>query len=212
LSVQIAALKFNLKGFEMLSYDEIYNSYYEKIQSYLARIVGLNDAEDVSQEVFIKINNSLDNLQDENKLSSWLYRIALNAARDHIRMKKSKISIVSFEDLSIAENPGHYSQMKIFADTRLKTPDEKLIKDEMFQCYVDFVEKLPEKYYEVYALDEFDGLSNMEIAERLSISIDTVKIRLHRARTEVNKLLRKNCSCYSDKNGKIMCEPCKPDK
>jgi RNA polymerase sigma-70 factor, ECF subfamily len=194
----------------MLNYHEIYDSYYQKIQRYLARIVGHDEAEDISQEVFIKINKSLDTLQDENKLSYWIYRVALNAARDHIRMKKSKIPVVSFEDLSGAIDSGSHSKLKEFADTRLKTPDEKLIKDEMMQCYIDFIEKLPEKYYEIYVLDEFEGLSNQEIADKLSISIDTVKIRLHRARTELHALLRKNCSCYSDKNGNIMCEPCGP--
>jgi RNA polymerase sigma-70 factor, ECF subfamily len=197
-------------GNNMLSYNEIYNSYNQKIQHYLARIVGQDEADDITQEVFIKINKSLDTLQDENKLSYWIYRVALNAARDHIRMKKSKIPVVSFEDLSGAVDSGSQAKLKEFADTRLKTPDEKIIKDEMMQCYIDFVEKLPEKYYEIYVLDEFEGLSNQEIADKLSISIDTVKIRLHRARTELHELLRKNCSCYSDKNGNIMCEPCNP--
>src|SRR5512136_1002506 len=125
----------------MLSYDEIYDGYYQKIQRYLARIVGQDEAEDISQEVFIKIGKSLDTLQDENKLSYWIYRIALNAARDHIRLKKSKIPVVSFEDLSGTIDSGSHSKLKEFADTRLKTPDEKLIKDEMMQCYIDFIEK-----------------------------------------------------------------------
>lgn len=194
----------------MLNYNEIYNEYYQKIQHYLARIVGQDDAEDISQEVFIKINKSLETLEDENKLSYWIFRIALNAARDHIRMKKSKIPVVFFEDLSRSIDSGSQIKLKEFADTRSKTPDEKLIKDEMIRCYIDYVEKLPEKYYEIYVLDEFEGLSNQEIADRLSITLDTVKIRLHRARTELHEILRKNCSCYSDKNGIIMCEPCGP--
>jgi RNA polymerase sigma-70 factor, ECF subfamily len=196
----------------MLGYNEIYDSYYQKIVRYLARIVGPDEAEDISQEVFIKINKSLDTLQDETKLTYWIYRVALNAARDHIRTKKSKIPVVSIEDISGSMDSGRRSRLKELADTRAKTPDEKLIKDEMMQCYIDYVEQLPEKYYEIYVLDEFEGLSNQEIADRLSISLDTVKIRLHRARNELNELLRKNCNCYSDKNGNIMCEPCEPKK
>lgn len=191
----------------MLSYNEIHDSYYQKIQRYLACIVGQDEAEDISQEVFIKINKSLDTLQDEDRISCWIYRVALNAARDYIRMKKSKIPVVSIEDLSGSMDSGCHSRLKEIADTRAKTPDEKLIKDEMMQCFIDYVDKLPEKYYEIYVLDEFEGLSNQEIAERLSISLDTVKIRLHRARNELNEILRKNCSCYSNKNGDIMCEP-----
>jgi RNA polymerase sigma-70 factor, ECF subfamily len=191
----------------MLSYNEIHDGYYQKIQRYLTRIVGQDEAEDISQEVFIKINKSLDTLHDEDKLTYWIYRVALNAARDHLRMKKSKVPVVSIEDLSGSIDPGCHSRLKDFSDTRAKAPDEKIIKDEMMQCYIDYVEKLPEKYYEIYVLDEFEGLSNQEIADRLSISIDTVKIRIHRAKNELHELLRKNCSCYSDKNGNIMCEP-----
>ncbi|MBP7736439.1 MAG: RNA polymerase sigma factor [Spirochaetes bacterium] len=194
----------------MLSYNEIHDSYYQKILRYLSRIVGQDEAEDISQEVFIKINKSLDTLQDENKLTYWIYRVALNAARDHIRTKKSKVPVVSIEDLAGSMDSGCHSRLKEFADSRAKTPEEKLIKDEMLQCYIDYVEKLPEKYYQIYVLDEFEGFSNQEIADKLSISLDTVKIRLHRARNELNELLRKNCSCYSDKNGNIMCEPCEP--
>lgn len=194
----------------MVSYNEIHDRYYQKIQRYLARIVGPDEAEDISQEVFIKINKSLDTLQDETKLTYWIYRVALNAARDHIRAKKSKAPVVSIEDLSGSMDAGCHSRLKELADTRAKTPDEKLIKEEMMQCYIDYVEQLPEKYYKIYVLDEFEGLSNQEIADKLSISLDTVKIRLHRARNELNELLRKNCSCYSDKNGNIMCEPCGP--
>jgi RNA polymerase sigma-70 factor, ECF subfamily len=194
----------------MLSYNEIHDSYYHKILRYLARIVGPDEAEDISQEVFIKINKSLDTLQDENKLTYWIYRMALNAARDHIRTKKSKVPVVSIEDLSGSMDSGCRSRLNELADARAKTPDEKLIKEEMMQCYIDYVEQLSEKYYEIYVLDEFEGLSNQEIADKLSISLETVKIRLHRARNELNELLRKNCSCYSDKNGNIMCEPCEP--
>ena len=125
----------------MLSYNDIHDSYHQKILRYLARIVGPDEAEDVSQEVFLKINKSLETLQDENKLTYWIYRVALNAARDHIRTKKSKIPVVSIEDLSGSMNSGYHSRLKELADTRAKTPDEKLIKDEMMQCYIDYVEK-----------------------------------------------------------------------
>ncbi len=191
----------------MLAYNEIFTLYSDKLHHYLAGIVGFDDAEDVLQEVFIKISNNLDSLKDENKLSFWIYRIALNAARDHLRTRKSKFGATSFEDLPGTGDSGCQLNLIQLSDKRTKTPDEKLIKDEMVQCYIEYVEKLPKKYYEVYVLSEFESLTNQEIADKLSLSIDTVKIRLHRARTELHDQLRKQCSCYSTKDGEIMCEP-----
>lgn len=92
-------------------------------------------------------------------------------------------------------------------DTKSYTPEERTIRNEMVKCYLDYVERLPHNYYEVYALHEFEQLSNEEIARRLSLSLGTVKIRLHRARTKLHDELRRNCQCYYNERGELMGEP-----
>ena len=66
------------------------------------------------------------------------------------------------------------------------------------------VRSRPRRYYLVYALREFEDLSNEEIADRLSLSLATVKIRLHRARALVHGELRRNCRCYLNERGELM--------
>ena len=77
----------------------------------------------------------------------------------------------------------------------------------MVACYVDYVNRLPPEYHEVYVLAEFDHLSNAEIARRLDVSLATVKIRLHRARARLHEELRLNCRCYYNERGELMGGP-----
>ena len=74
------------------NFQEIYAEYYQKIVQYLVRITGPNDAEDIAQDVFDKINRGLDGFQGKSKLSTWIYRIATNAAIDRSRSAAFKHS------------------------------------------------------------------------------------------------------------------------
>jgi RNA polymerase sigma-70 factor (ECF subfamily) len=77
----------------------------------------------------------------------------------------------------------------------------------MVACYLDFVDRLPSDHREVYVLSEFEGLSNADMARHLSLSVGTVKIRLHRARAVLNEELRRSCRCYYNERGELMAEP-----
>ena len=77
----------------------------------------------------------------------------------------------------------------------------------MVACYLDYVRQPPPSYYAVYSLSEFEHLSNEEIARRLSLSLGTVKIRLHRGRAKLYEELRRNCQCYQNGRGGLMGEP-----
>ncbi|MCU0847037.1 MAG: RNA polymerase sigma factor [Spirochaetes bacterium] len=187
----------------MLNFDEIYTEYHEKILRYLKGIVGGEMAEDLTQEVFIKVSRTLDSLKDESSLSSWLYKIALNTARDSIRSTRR---IVSVKPLAAADGSSG-ADLENLADKRHKSHDDAIMRKEMVQCYVEFVKKLPSNYYDIYVLSEFDGLSNEEISDRLSLSIETVKIRLHRARVRLYEELRKGCTSFYTKDGELLALP-----
>lgn len=191
----------------MLDFNDIHAAYHDKVLRYIRGIVGEEHAEDYTQEVFIKIHKGLDSLKDEAKLSSWIFSIALNTARDGLRSLKAGVTVVPLEkggDCNDTERP---RIIEIFADPRQRAYEDILAKKEMAQCYVDFVKKLPPNYFEVYVLSEFENLPDAEIASRLSLSLQTVKVRLHRARTRLYEELRKNCTCYNVKSGELMCEP-----
>jgi len=186
---------------------EIYERYHRKVVAYAAKLLGRDAAEDIAQEVFVKVGRSLGTLSDEVKLTSWIYAITVNTVRDHARKRAADAARIepSHGDPGAdetAEDP--ISQLQ---DTASRSPEQSAIRDEMVACYLDYVRRLPRHYYAVYALSELEDLSNQEIAERLSLSLGTVKIRLHRARALLYGELRRNCRCYRNERGELMGEP-----
>jgi RNA polymerase sigma-70 factor, ECF subfamily len=179
-----------------MNYSEIYTRYYGKISRYLAGIVGPQEAEDLAQEVFIKVGNGLDQLRDPSRLAPWIFEIALNTAKDRIRSRSSMKSGKN----RVIQNDGVLETRA----TNARTPEEILEYNSMVDCYLGFVNELPKTSYAVYVLSEFEELTDKEIAERLSLPLETVKMRLHRARTRLYKELRTHCRCYRNERGELM--------
>src|SRR3989337_2876745 len=76
-------------------FQKIYEEHYFRMVRYLRRLVGESDAEDMAQEVFVKVHQSLDKFRGESKLSTWIYRIATNTAMDRLRSSSAKILFAS---------------------------------------------------------------------------------------------------------------------
>ncbi len=185
---------------------EVYEAYHGKVIAYAARLLGRSEADDIAQEVFIKVGRALPTLEDRSKLASWIYAITLNTVRDAARRRGASPERSTVEcERSIdgeAESP-----LARLPDTASRTPEEAATRNEMIACYLDYVRQLPRNYYLVYALSEFEDLSDDAIARRLSLSLGTVKIRLHRARAKLYEQLRRNCRCYHTARGELMGEP-----
>ena len=183
----------------MRNFDSIYTEFQPKIYSYLSNLTCADDAHDLTQAVFLKISRSLDSFRGESSLSTWIYRIATNTAHDHSdsSLAKQKISEQLFDDDgSIDDLP----------DTGFLGTDREYIRREMSACIRGVVGQLPENYRTVLLLSEFEELTNIEIAEILNISIDTVKIRLNRGRTALRKAMTSQCSLYHDERNELMCD------
>jgi RNA polymerase sigma-70 factor (ECF subfamily) len=186
-------------------YNEIVSGYYDAVLRYLTKIVGEYDAEDLTQEVFIKIGKSLGSLHDIAKLKSWIFKIAANTARDSFRKTARYTHNGHASQWSTMYNL--YEEMNNLMDANQSSVEERLIKKEMFQCYMDFVKELPKKYNEVYLLSDQEGLTPREISEKLSLPLGTVKIRLHRARNMIAGVLKENCTCYNNSRGDLLAGP-----
>jgi RNA polymerase sigma-70 factor (ECF subfamily) len=185
----------------------VYEAYHAKVVAYAARLLGRDEADDVAQEVFVKVGRSLDTLADSSKLTSWIYAITLNTVRDTARKRCSGPDRFPASLGSPREGGEEEPAISRIPDTRSRTPEETLERHEMVACYLDYVKQLPPSYYEVYVLSEFEHLSNEEIARRLALPLGTVKIRLHRARAKLQEQLRLNCQCYHNDRGELMGEP-----
>jgi RNA polymerase sigma-70 factor (ECF subfamily) len=186
---------------------EIYEKYHRKVVAYAAKLLGVDLAEDIAQEVFVKVGRSLGTLSDEAKLTSWVYAITLNTVRDHARKRGPDSDRTERIDANAEIDGGAEDPVSQAQDTASRGPEQAAIRNEMVACYLDYVRRLPRPYYVVYALSELEDLSNQEIADRLSLSLGTVKIRLHRARALLYTELRRDCRCYQNERGELMGEP-----
>jgi RNA polymerase sigma-70 factor (ECF subfamily) len=196
-----------LKNTEPSTLARIYEAYHRKVVAYTAKLLGSDLAEDVAQEVFVKVGRSLDTLSDDTKLTSWIYAITINTVRDHARKHGAEAGrLVPAREKHGADDAAD-DPLAQLPNTTSRGPEQSAIRNEMVACYLDYVRRLPRRYYVVYALSELEDLSNQEIADRLSLSLGTVKIRLHRARALLHGELRRNCRCYRNERGELMGEP-----
>lgn len=176
----------------------LYSEYYPKIVGFLGRLVGEAEAEDVAQEVFMKINRSLDSFRGESRISTWIYRIATNTAMDHFR--KPSIRQTSQQEHSAADD-GVLSY-----EDAAPLHDTLLIRKDMNKCIRGLVNGLPENYRAVLVLADLEGFTNAEIVDVLGLSLDTVKIRLHRARLQLKKAMDQACDLYRDARNELSCD------
>jgi RNA polymerase sigma-70 factor (ECF subfamily) len=183
-------------------FQDIYSNFKEKLRRYLARLVGEAESEDVTQEVFLKVNASLAEFRGDSSLSTWIYRIATNTAIDHNRKSSTRLKERT-ADGHLPDDPMPEESMTVDP-----TPpqDRQLIRKEMNDCIKGVVDGLPENYRTVLILSDLEELTNNEIAEVLDISLETVKIRLHRARTRLKKELEHHCSFYKDERNELACD------
>ena len=183
-----------------LEFDRVYEEYRPRILRYLTRLAGEPDAEDLTQLVFVKVSQALPDFRGESALSTWIYRIARNAAADW-RRSASRTQAIHRELTGGMSDAGG-------AELSEETPstDEALIRGEMQQCIRGVIDELPDSYRDVLALRELDGLSNAGIAEALGLSLATVKVRLHRARGQLRATLAARCELSRDSRHGFGCE------
>ncbi len=192
-------------GVEMTSdhkFETIFDTYHSKILRYLSRIVGPVDAEDLAQEVFDKINRGLSRFHGRSSLSTWIYRIATNTAIDRSRSAAYKYERChdTLQDQVAAES----SAPQAVEDAPLT--EQMVIRKEMSDCVNEFIDNLPPDYRTVIVLSELEGFANKEIAQILGISVDNVKIRLHRARASLRRALQEGCDFYYTEGNTLACD------
>jgi RNA polymerase sigma-70 factor (ECF subfamily) len=175
------------------SFQTIYDEFHPKILRYISNIVGEEEAEDVTQEVFIKISRALGEFRGDSKLSTWVYRIATNAAVDRLRSPTHQQRISTSLDESAEVQ---VDDRNIWTGEKVPALEWQVVRKEMSECVQDYIRKLPENYRVVLVLSEIEGLGIQEIADVLGMTKGTVKIRLHRARERLKKDLIANCPPY----------------
>ncbi len=164
------------------AFEELVRRYQRPIASYVYRMVGDYDAAlDLTQEVFIKVYNSLSRYRSEFKFSTWIYKIAHNTAIDHLRRHTVRDQIMT--------TGGDGTRSEIAVESRRLTPEQESEREERRSEIESVVQSLPAAYRELIVLRHSHDLSYDEIAEVTGLPLGTVKNRLFRAREAMRDLL-----------------------
>ncbi len=162
-------------------FEELVSRYQRPIVSYVYRMLNDYDASlDVTQEVFIKVYKSLERYSSEYKFSTWLYRIAHNAAIDHIRRNSKKL-----QSLETENQDGTY---ELQLESPRPTPEQDQEQKEWRVEIEAVIKCLPAVYRELIVLRHSQDMSYSEIAEITNLPLGTVKNRLFRAREMMREI------------------------
>ncbi len=191
------------------SFAEVHAAHYREVLGFLSRRLGQEEAEDVAQEVFLKVARALTEFRGESQVRTWVYRLARNAAVDRIRQCRARREEArEGAQPEASEGPGGLG----LAERERDSGERRLIREEMRSCIRERLETLPEPYRAVLRLSEGEELSDAEIAAAVGTSVGNVKVRLHRARARLREDLRCHCRLYRDERNELACEPTKGDK
>ncbi len=186
-----------------LEFSQIYARFQPRVLRYVARFVGEGEAADVTQEVLAKVSEGLKSFRYEASLSTWIYRIATNVALDKLRGPDFK---QVHETLPAEGDATEIADRNTWSAVRTPLLDQQLIRKEMNECISRAIDSLSGDYRAVIVLSELEEFRNHEIAEILGISVDNVKIRLHRARAQLKSKLEMRCSFYRDERNEFACD------
>ena len=139
---------------EELDFQKLYTEFHPRIFRYLVGLVGEFEAEDLAQEVFIRVNQALSTFRGESRISTWIYRIATNAAFDRLRQSSFR--------LTATQNPTDEADFDELVDQDLWTSESipsietSLHIKQRDECFCNFIESLPENYRLVVALSQLE--------------------------------------------------------
>lgn len=153
----------------------------------IARVRNENDADDILQDVYIKIHENIDTLKDKSKLQQWIYQISRNLIIDYFRKTGRQLKNNKEMELLIPEStvPGKFM-------------------NEAISDMIKMMDKLPPEYCEALCLTELEGMSQKAYARMAGLSYSGAKSRVQRARAMLKDLLMRCCHYHFDKYGTVL--------
>jgi RNA polymerase sigma-70 factor (ECF subfamily) len=173
---------------DMEAFKQIMNKYNKIIYGFCFRYTGnREDAEDLSQDVFIKVYRNISSFRRESKFSTWLYRLAVNTCLNHIRWQKhEKIN----EMISISPDEKKDENRQSDIRDHAANPEQEMLNKELGMIINKTVAQLNYKQRSVLILKDFQGRSYEEIAEIMNMNTGTVRSTLSRGRLNVAKQIK----------------------
>jgi RNA polymerase sigma-70 factor (ECF subfamily) len=166
------------------AFDLLVRKYQHRIAAVVSRFIrDYGECQDVVQDSFIKAFKSLNSFRGDSQFYTWMYRIAVNTAKNHLASRKRRPGAdVELEDAEFIEG-GIYVQNN-------DTPEHELLREELAQVVSKVLAQLPDEIRQAITLREMEGLSYEEIAEVMNSPVGTVRSRIFRAREAIDARLR----------------------
>ena len=152
----------------------------------------IDDAEDVAQDVFIEVFRSVENFRADAKISTWLYRIAVNRSLNFIRDNKKRKRFQSFDDVAESKKETLNRLNHQSADD----PESELENSQRARILHEAIDSLPKNQRVAFTLNKYEDLAYKEISEVMNLSVSSVESLIHRAKKNLQKKLYK---CYQKK-------------
>lgn len=178
--IDVAALKNGSEKEFRLLVEHFQNKVFNTVYSFLRN---RNEADDVTQEIFIKVFRSIDGFKGQSSLSTWIYRITVAKSLERLRYYKTKKRFAFMTEL-ISGKAGSDSISVDYVH-----PGLKLENQELATHLLNALEQLPENQKSVFILHKMEGFSYQEIAEVLSLSLSSIESLMFRAKANLRKLL-----------------------
>lgn len=161
-----------------------------------SRITDAATADDLTQEVFVKVQKRSSQVRDPRRLMGWLIQIARNTVADYFRGSRST---EAFKEEHLAETPARPESWE---------REEQRLRDELAAYIRGVVQELPANYRDALVATDYDGLSQVELAQRLGLSVSAAKSRVQRARAMVRETIDRCCHFEVDRYGTVVdCTP-----
>lgn len=177
------------------AFDLLVAKYQRKIFRLLSRLIRDSaEVEDVAQEAFIKAYRALPNFRGDSAFYTWLYRIAINTAKNFLVSQRRRAPTSTEADVEEAETFDDGEHLR-----DLNTPDAMLLSRQVADAVNRAIDRLPEDLRTAIVLRELEGLSYEEIAETMNCPIGTVRSRIFRAREAIAEELRPVLNTSKDK-------------
>jgi RNA polymerase sigma-70 factor (ECF subfamily) len=178
---------------------EIWRQMHERLLSYVRRqMPTIHDAEDIVQEVFVRIHANLDGLKDAQNVTTWVYQITRNVVADFYRQRATSAEamarLVEQTDPPVASAPDEEAEGDIM---------RRAIAD-FSRCLEPMLAELPEEYRQAVILTELEGMTQKEAAEKLGLSVSGAKSRVQRGRGKLKDVVLACCEVELDRRGGLV--------
>ena len=176
------------------SYEMLVQRHMNRVYTIVYRVLGnKEEAEDITQEVFVKVFNSLKKFEQKSSFSTWLYRIATNSALDALdKIQRQRKTHIAFSTRTKKQDEEHKDQFDLPAPSET-APEERAMQKELRECINRVLKQLGRDHARLLILRDFNDLSYDEIAKSLEAGLSAVKMRIHRARLAFQEMFGQFC-------------------